>query len=110
MTFEHFSIGVGVALLILMIPAILRIVLGPSILDRIVGANVIGTMATVLLVIIGIVFEKVDMFIDFALAYALLNFTGAIAAARYLHRKGHRVSKETQTPEPTEGKEVTSQS
>ena len=25
------------------------------------------------------------MFVDFALAYALLNFTGSIAAARYLH-------------------------
>ena len=26
------------------------------------------------------------MFVDFALAYALLNFTGSLAAARFLHR------------------------
>jgi multisubunit Na+/H+ antiporter MnhF subunit len=26
------------------------------------------------------------MFVDFALAYALLNFTGSLAAARFLHK------------------------
>ncbi len=90
MTFEHFSIGVGVALLLLMIPAMCRIVMGPTTMDRIVGANMVGTKTTVLLVIIGVIFGKVDMFIDFALTYALLNFTGAIAAARYLRHKGRR--------------------
>lgn len=86
MTFEHFSVGVGVALLFLMIPAIYRIVMGPTALDRIVAVNVIGTKTAVLLVIIGEIFGKVEMFVDFALAYALLNFTGSLAAARYLHR------------------------
>jgi len=33
-----------------------------------------------------VIFERVEMFVDFALAYALLNFTGSIAAARFLHR------------------------
>ena len=43
-----------------------------------------------LLVVIGVVFKQVGMFVDFALAYALLNFTGSIAAARYLHRAAQR--------------------
>ena len=96
MTFERFSVGVGVALLFLMIPAIYRIVTGPTALDRIVAVNVIGTKTAVLLVIIGEIFGKVEMFVDFALAYALLNFTGSLAAARYLHRTkehGEPVSK-----------------
>jgi multicomponent Na+:H+ antiporter subunit F len=90
MTFEHFAIGVGITLLLLMIPAMLRIVNGPTALDRIVAVNVIGTKTAVLLVVIGVVFKQVGMFVDFALAYALLNFTGSIAAARYLHRAGQR--------------------
>lgn len=90
MTFEHFTTGVGLVLLLLMIPAMLRIVRGPTALDRIVAVNVIGTKTAVLLVVIGVVFEQVGMFVDFALAYALLNFTGSIAAARYLHRVVHR--------------------
>lgn len=86
MSFESFSVGVGVALLLLMLPAIYRIVAGPTALDRIVAVNIIGTKTAVLLVVIGVVFGRVEMFVDFALAYALLNFTGSIAAARYLHR------------------------
>lgn len=86
MTFEQFSIGAGAALLLLMLPAIYRIATGPTALDRIVAANIIGTKTAVILVIIGVIFERVDMFVDFALAYALLNFTGSLAAARFLHR------------------------
>lgn len=86
MSFEQFSILSGVALLLFMIPSMWRIVVGPTALDRIVAVNVIGTKTAVLLVIIGVIFERVEMFVDFALAYALLNFTGSLAAARYLHR------------------------
>jgi len=89
-SFEQFSIGAGAALFLLMLPAIYRIATGPTALDRIVAANIIGTKTAVILVIIGVIFERVDMFVDFALAYALLNFTGSLAAARFLHR-----SKET---------------
>jgi multicomponent Na+:H+ antiporter subunit F len=90
MNFEQFSILSGVALLLFMIPSMWRIVVGPSALDRIVAVNVIGTKTAVLLVIIGVIFERVEMFVDFALAYALLNFTGSLAAARYLHRTKDR--------------------
>ncbi len=90
MTFEQFSIASGVALLFFMLPSMWRIVVGPTALDRIVAVNVIGTKTAVLLVIIGVIFERVEMFVDFALAYALLNFTGSLAAARYLHRTKDR--------------------
>jgi multicomponent Na+:H+ antiporter subunit F len=83
---ENFFVGAGVAILLLMIPIIYRIVVGPTSIDRIVAVNVIGTKTTVLLVIIGMLFQRVEMFIDFALTYALLNFIGSIAAARFFNR------------------------
>lgn len=86
MSFESFIIGTGVALFLLMLPAMWRLTVGPTALDRIVAVNVIGTKTAVLLVIIGMVFERVEMFVDFALAYALLNFTGSLAASRFLHK------------------------
>jgi len=86
MTFEYFSIGAGLAVLIFMLPAMWRLTVGPTALDRIVAVNVIGTKTAVLLVIIGVIFGRVEMFVDFALAYALLNFTGSLAAARFLHK------------------------
>ena len=83
---DAFFIGVGLALLFLMIPAMWRMTVGPTALDRIVAVNVVGTKTAVLLVVIGQIFGQVGMFVDFALAYALLNFTGSLAAARYLHK------------------------
>ena len=81
-----FFIGVGLAILFLMVPAMWRMSVGPTALDRIVAVNVLGTKTAVLLVVIGQIFGQVEMFVDFALAYALLNFTGSLAAARYLHK------------------------
>ncbi len=83
---ETFIAYAGVAILALMLPILYRIVVGPTAIDRIVAVNVIGTKTAVLLIVIGMIFERVDMFVDFALTYALLNFIGSIAAARFLNR------------------------
>ena len=45
-----------------------------------------GTNASVLLALTGFIFERPEMFVDLALAYALLNFIGAVAAGKYLER------------------------
>lgn len=81
-------IAVGLVLFLFMVPVLYRVVVGPTAIDRIVAINVIGTKTTVLLIVIGVVFERVEMFVDFALAYALLNFIGSIAAARYFSKTG----------------------
>ena len=83
---EYFPIIMGAALFVLMIPVFYRIWVGPTGFDRILGVNVIGTKTAVLLVIIGTIYDRVDMFVDFAIAYALLNFVGAIVVSRYLNR------------------------
>lgn len=83
---ENFIAYSGVAILALILPIMYRIIIGPTAIDRIVAVNVIGTKTTVLLIIIGIIFERVEMFVDLALTYALLNFIGSIAAAQFLNR------------------------
>ena len=80
-------IGFACLLFLLMVPVFFRIVLGPTAIDRIVAANIIGTKATILLVLIGMIYGRVDMFVDFALTYAMLNYIGSIAAARFYHKK-----------------------
>jgi len=80
---EHFLIAVGVGLLLAMAAPLYRAVAGPSSFDRLMGVNVIGTKTTVLLVIIGIIYGQAEMFVDIALAYALLNFIGTLAASRF---------------------------
>jgi multicomponent Na+:H+ antiporter subunit F len=84
---ENVILYSGVALAVIMAVSLYRTVVGPTILDRLMGVNAIGSETTVLLIIIGILYRKVDMFIDIALAYALLNFIAVLAAARYFHKK-----------------------
>lgn len=86
MSMEYFFITIGVAILLLMFLTLFRTIAGPTPLDRILGVNVIGTKTTVLIVLIGVLFHRVDMFVDIALTYALLNFIASIAAARFFQR------------------------
>lgn len=72
--------------LLLAIP-LYRAVVGPTVQDRIMGGNAIGTKTTVLLIMTGFNFDRVDMFIDISLAYAMLNFISVLAASRYFHKR-----------------------
>ncbi|MDH3393566.1 MAG: monovalent cation/H+ antiporter complex subunit F, partial [Desulfobulbaceae bacterium] len=80
---DNFFIAIGVAILLMMLLTLYRALIGPTAIDRLMAVNVIGTKTTVLLIIIGTVFHWVEMFVDIALAYALLNFIVTIAASRY---------------------------
>jgi multicomponent Na+:H+ antiporter subunit F len=84
---EHLFLGCGIALLLLMALCLVRVVGGPTVLDRILGGNVIGTKTTVLLLIIGVLYDNVAMFVDIAIAYALLNFIATLGAAKYFLRR-----------------------
>jgi multicomponent Na+:H+ antiporter subunit F len=60
-----------------------RGVFGPTVLDRIISVGVIGTKATVILVLIGFIYGRADMFLDLAMVYALLNFIATLAASKF---------------------------
>ena len=78
-----FFTGVGIVILLQTLLVFTRIILGPTVMDRIVAVNIIGTKAAVLIVIAGIIFNELAMFVDVAIAYAFLNFIASIAASRY---------------------------
>ncbi len=77
-----------VMLAILLGAYLYRVLQGPTIFDRVLGLNGISTKAIILLIVMGIYFERVDMFVDISTGYALLNLVGALAVAKYLERKG----------------------
>lgn len=78
----------SIVLLLIIFLVVIRLVKGPTVLDRVVAVNMIGTKTTILLVLIGVVFERVGMFVDIAIAYGLLNFIASIAVAKYFqHNK-----------------------
>jgi multicomponent Na+:H+ antiporter subunit F len=60
-----------------------RAVTGPTLPDRILAANVIGTKTVVVLVLLGLVLEQ-GLWIDVALVYGLLSFTITLVFSRLL--------------------------
>ena len=85
---KTFLLYILVSLAILLGAYLYRVLKGPTIFDRVLGLNGISTKAIILLIVMGIYFERVDMFVDIATGYALLNLVGALAVAKYLERKG----------------------
>ena len=83
-----FFLFVLITLVALMVVYLYRVIRGPSVFDRVLGLNGISTKAIVLLVVIGSVYERVEMFVDISTGYALLNLVGALAIAKFLEERG----------------------
>lgn len=82
-----FFLYVAIGLCLIMILSIYRVLFGPTTLDRLIGVNAIGSKTVILLLLIGFLYGRVDMFVDIALAYGMLNFVAVVAAARYFHKR-----------------------
>jgi multicomponent Na+:H+ antiporter subunit F len=73
---------IGVFVVAILMP-FLRLIKGPTVFDRLLCIGAIGGKAIALILLIGATFNRMNMFIDIALAYAVLNFIGGIAMAEY---------------------------
>ncbi|MEZ5618209.1 MAG: monovalent cation/H+ antiporter complex subunit F [Rhodocyclaceae bacterium] len=72
----------ALALLVALGLALARAVLGPTVFDRAQAANTIGTLAVLLLAVIGFLNGRPE-FLDLAIVYGLLNVIGTIAVLKY---------------------------
>ncbi len=84
---DGFFLYSSLFLVLLMIVSLYRAIFGPTVLDLLIGANAIGSKTAVLLILIGLIYHRVDMFVDIALAYAMLNFIAVLAASRYFQKR-----------------------
>lgn len=81
---DRFFLYYTVVLTCIIFIPLYRVVKGPTLFDRLLGAGAIGTKTMVLILAIGFVFNRFDMFVDITLAYAALNFIGIIAIAKFI--------------------------
>lgn len=66
-----------------------RVLAGPSLLDRIAAADAVGVMMSVVLVLLGLLFDRV-IFLDIAIVYSLLLFADTLVIARFMERRKTR--------------------
>lgn len=72
----------AVALLVTLFLALARAILGPTVFDRLLALNTIGTVAVLLLCTIGFLTGRPE-FLDLAIVYGLLNVIGTIAVLKF---------------------------
>jgi multicomponent Na+:H+ antiporter subunit F len=75
----------ALALLVTLLLALVRAAKGPSVFDRAQAANSVGTVAMLLLAVIGFLTGRPE-FLDLAITYGLLNVIGTIAVLKYVRR------------------------
>lgn len=85
---QGFFLFIFIQLVVLMGVYLYRVMRGPTLFDRLLGLNGISTKAIILLVVIGTIYERVDMFVDISTGYALLNLVGALAVTKFLEPRG----------------------
>jgi multicomponent Na+:H+ antiporter subunit F len=81
---ELFFLYSAVVLTIIIAIPLIRVLKGPSLFDRILATNAIATKTLVLICLIGFIFNRIEMFIDITLAYAILGFIGSLTIAKYI--------------------------
>jgi len=75
----------ALALLVAVALAIVRAVLGPTVFDRVQAGNTIGTIAMMLIAVMGFLTGRPE-FLDLAIVYGLLNLVGTIAVLKFFRR------------------------
>jgi multicomponent Na+:H+ antiporter subunit F len=70
-----------------MLVALIRLVLGPTLPDRVVALDVVASLAVGAIAALAVAFDKPDL-LQPALVVALIAFVGTVAFARHLERKG----------------------
>ncbi|MBA4347299.1 MAG: cation:proton antiporter [Clostridiales bacterium] len=70
-------VGVGILF------AVLRMLIGPSSFDRVVALDTVNVIITALIVFLAYYFRSM-LYLDIALAYAILSFLETLVFARFL--------------------------
>ena len=72
-----------VAILVTMLIALIAAVRGPTVFDRILAINLLGTMTVLLIAVSGFLTGRPE-WLDLALVYALVNFIGTVAVLKFV--------------------------
>ena len=75
----------ALALLATLALAMSRAIVGPTVFDRVLAGNSVGTIAMLLLAVIGFVGGRPE-FLDLAITYGLLNTVGTIAVLKFFRQ------------------------
>jgi len=80
--------GLIVVVVVIMVIPFYRVLRGPTVFDRLLAIGAIGGKVIALILLFGLLFDRLSMFVDVALGYAVLNFMTGIVMAEYFRLRG----------------------
>ena len=79
-----FFIVLMAGFVVLILLTLIRVFKGPTVYDRLNGLGLIGVAVIMLLVLMGFIMGREDMYLDIAVSYSILGFVGSLVIARFL--------------------------
>lgn len=80
----RFFIGLLIGLVVIVITMVINMLIGKSTYDKLNSLFVINTNIVVLILVVGLIDNRIDMYIDIALSYAILGFVTTVIIAKYI--------------------------
>lgn len=80
-------ISISIFLIVTSALCLYRGIYGPTVYDRVLAINVIGTKTTVIIALIGFFYSQISLFVDIAIVYAMLNFIMTLVIGKYLEKE-----------------------
>lgn len=81
----------GLALVVAICLVLIRALRGPTLYDRVLAVNALGTKIVLLLGVMGFLLGRPD-FLDISVLYALINFVATIAILKFFRYRSFQVS------------------
>lgn len=87
---ETFFLCILIGIIILTGLMLIFLFMGNTVYDKLIGILVMSTKVILILILIGFVDGRRDMYVDIAISYGILGFISSVILAKFLGQKGDR--------------------
>ncbi|MDR5657199.1 MAG: cation:proton antiporter [Halobacteriota archaeon] len=87
LTLDTALLGAAVAIVLFAVALLYRVARGPTMEDRVIAINGVGTSTVVVLALLAAALDR-PAFLDIAIVYALLNFLASVAISKFIVERG----------------------
>lgn len=81
---HSFFIAILAGLLAIVLTMIIKMFVGKTVYDKLNALFVINTNIVMLILVVGLIDDRMDMHIDIALSYAILGFITTVILAKFI--------------------------
>ncbi|MBQ8563141.1 MAG: pH regulation protein F [Firmicutes bacterium] len=85
---ETFFLSILIGVIILTLLMLVFLFMGNTVYDKLIGILVMSTKVILILILIGFVDGRRDMYVDIAISYGILGFISSVILAKFLGQRG----------------------